>query len=73
MKKAHKDKMEIDYKSWVGKVVWKKTRKPFKSRLQKATVTEVMINPQSPKQKLAFTFKEDDSIVDCDVCELVEM
>lgn len=63
--------IEIDYKLWIGKVVWKKTRKPFKSRLQKATVKDVTTNPQSPKNKLAFTFIEDDSIVDCDICELV--
>lgn len=63
-------KIEIDYKLWIGKVVWKKTRKPFKSGLQKATVKGVTVNPQSPKNKLAFTFIEDDSIVDCEVCEL---
>ena len=63
--------MEIDYKLWIGKVVWKKTRKPFKSSLQKTTVKDVTTNPQSPKNKLAFTFIEDDSIVDCEICELV--
>ena len=61
---------EIDYKLWIGRVVWKKTRKPFKSSLQKATVKGVTVNPQSPKNKLAFIFIEDDSIVDCEVCEL---
>jgi len=46
--------IEIDYKLWIGQVVWKKTRKPFKSSLQKATVKGVTTNPQSPKNNVKF-------------------
>lgn len=72
----------IVYAGWVGKKVQKaalnrkhakggkpSSPKPFKSRLRENTVKAVTINPHTNKP--AFTFVEDDSIVDAYICELV--
>lgn len=56
----------MDYKNWVGKRVVKKSKKPFKSGHRIATVKEVTINPFS--DKIAFSFLEDDSVVNCELC-----
>jgi len=56
------------YDSWIGKVVTKRSGKPFKSGNQKATVTGIVFNEHS--EKAAFTFEEDDICVDCFRCQL---
>ena len=53
---------------WIGKKVFKTSDKPFKSGFKIATVVGVTTNPWTQRQ--AFTFKEDDSIVECRMCEL---
>lgn len=59
-----------DYFQWIGKVVRKKSNKPFKSGLKLATVVGIGINEHIGKE--AFTFKEDNSMVNCDICRLVD-
>lgn len=62
--------------SYIGKKV-KKTSgggnkfepKPFKSGLKINTIKGVTINPYS--NKLAFTFLEDDSCVNCESCVVI--
>lgn len=44
--------------------------KPFKSRLKTNTVKGIVINPNTNKE--AYTFLEDDSVVDIDKCAKVE-
>jgi DNA-binding transcriptional regulator YhcF (GntR family) len=50
----------------VGHKVIKKSLKPFKSKLKVNTIKEITINPNT--QKEAYTFLEDDSIVDSYQC-----
>jgi len=57
------------YDHMVGQRVQKSSNKPFKSTFKINTTKSIIISPYS--QKPAFTFHEDDSIVDCHVCELV--
>jgi len=57
----------IDYESWVGKEVIKKSGKPFKSSKKIGKVEELAVNLNSSKQ--AFIM-DDDSIVDCYICKL---
>lgn len=62
-----------NYSEWIGKKVSKsaltnKSPKPFKSGSISNTVKEVSINPNTGR--LGFLFEEDDSIVDCHICEL---
>ena len=52
----------------IGKRVYKRSRKTFKSKLKVNTVTGVTVNKFTGKE--AFTFKEDDSIVDVWQCQL---
>lgn len=47
--------------------VWKKSRKPFKSGKKVNTVKEVTTNPNTGMP--AYTFLEDDSVVDIRTCE----
>lgn len=54
--------------SYIGRKVKKLSGKPFKSTLKVNTVKDLIIN--SHTQKIAFTFVEDDSIVECFRCEL---
>lgn len=62
MKKINKFKYENEWDTWVGSVVTKHSKKPFKSGLLTGTVNGVTINPYSQKK----AFKMDDgSIVDC--------
>lgn len=70
-------KTDIDYSIWVGKRVSKTALhkkptqpKPFKSGLLKNTVKSLTINPNTNKP--AFTFVEDESVVDCYICAVVE-
>jgi hypothetical protein len=51
-------------------IVEKISGKPFKSTFKKNTVKDVTINPHTGK--LAYTFIEDDSIVDAMMCREVE-
>lgn len=52
------------YKKAIGKKCYKPSGKPFKSRLKINTINGVNINPHTDKP--AFTFVEDDSMVNCD-------
>ena len=63
----------VEHKEVIGQKVWKNPKttskfspKPFKSGLQVNTVKEVVISPYTGNE--AFTFEEDDSIVDCKIC-----
>jgi hypothetical protein len=47
-----------------------KQPKPFKSGNLVNTVKGIVVNPYT--KKLAFTFEEDDSFVNCDICFPVE-
>ncbi len=53
------------FSTFVGTKVRKKSGKPFKSGLNKNTVQGVIINPHSGK--IAFSFIEDDSLVNCEI------
>jgi len=57
----------INAQEMIGKRVYKKSGKPFKSTEKVNTVSGVTINPNTNKK--AFTFEEDDSIVDCFICK----
>lgn len=47
-----------------------KNPKPFKSGLRVNTVKGMTTNPHTGK--MAYTFYEDDSIVNCDKCKIIE-
>jgi hypothetical protein len=53
-----------------GDRVRKKSGKPFKSTFKVNTVRGIVVNVHTNKP--AFTFVEDDSVVDCDKCVLSE-
>ena len=55
-------------KTLIGKSVVKKSGKPFKSGSKVNTVKGLVENPHTGLE--AFSFKEDDSIVDIRQCEL---
>lgn len=48
----------------IGTKVVKKSRKPFKSGEKIATIKGYCVNPQSPKNRPAYLFDEDDSCVE---------
>jgi hypothetical protein len=52
----------------IGKQVCKTSKKPFKSKNKYNTVSGLTVNPHTNLE--AFTFEEDDSIVDVHVCNL---
>ena len=54
----------------IGQKVKKKSAKPFKSGLRYNTVKEIVNHPVF-KDRLAYTFQEDDSIVECKACRRV--
>lgn len=56
----------VNAQEMIGKQVYKKSGKPFKSTEKVNTVSGVTVNPNTNKK--AFTFDEDDSIVDCFIC-----
>lgn len=65
-----------EYSDWIGYKVSKtalipknKNPKPFKSGLLENTVKDIVTNPNTNRQ--AFIFEEDDSIVDCHICERI--
>jgi len=68
------ERTEDDLKAMIGKRVvkcsgdGKRAPKPFKSTYRYNTVKDVIISPNT--QKLAFTFIEDDSYIECDLCYL---
>lgn len=51
--------------------VKKKSGKPFLSGLKINTVKDITINPYDPKHRQAYSFLEDNSVVNCDICEEV--
>lgn len=55
-----------DYVAMIGKRVTKLSLRPFKSTHKINTVTGIATNPHT--NKMAFTFAEDDSVVDCRNC-----
>lgn len=56
------------YPEWVGRKVTKDSGKPFKSGLKENTVKGVV---EHPVLKIpAFTFDEDESVVECRQCHL---
>jgi hypothetical protein len=59
-----------DLESCVGRQVYKTSKKPFKSKLVYNTVSGVTINPHTKRK--AFTFEEDESIVDAHICAIRE-
>ncbi len=61
----------IDYESWVGKKVFKVSRRTFKSSLLFNTVKGIIQNPFQ-SGKFSFIFEEDDSSVACFMCRLKE-
>lgn len=64
-------KTELLYcEHFIGRKVIKKSRKPFKSLLQINTVSGVTINENTNNP--AFTFIEDDSVVDCHIIDYSE-
>lgn len=52
--------------------VRKKSGKPFKSMLKVNTAIGTIKNENDPNKRDAFIFKEDDSVVNVDMCELYE-
>lgn len=51
--------------------VKKKSNKPFKSTLKVNTAIGSIKNENDPNKKDAFIFKEDNSVVNVDMCEIV--
>lgn len=67
MKQPPTPKQLAMWQSMIGERIWKKSRKPFKSKLQVNTVTGITTHPY--RDSPCFTFKEDDSFVECIKCE----
>jgi hypothetical protein len=59
----------LTWPSWIGKKICKRTRKPFKSGDQVATVKGMSMHEKTGQQ--TFTFIEDDSYVECHRCMLL--
>ncbi len=55
-----------DFTQFIGQVVTKTSGKPFKSGAETNRVATVTTNPHT--YNAAFTFEEDDSVVDCHQC-----
>ena len=58
-----------NFENNIGKIVCKKSNKPFKSGLLKNTIKSV-INHQITN-KPAYLFNEDDSYVECKMCQII--
>lgn len=59
-----------DWPTWIGQKVYKRrSGKPFKSGNKENTVKSFTINPNT--MKFAFTFEEDESIVDAFILRIV--
>lgn len=54
------------WKTWIGKEISKRSRKPFKSGNYSEIVEDLDINPYSGK----IAFKVCDTFVDCYLCKL---
>ena len=54
----------------IGLQVFKNSKKPFKSKNVYNTVKAITVNPYT--KLAAFTFEEDESIVDCYICNIRE-
>ena len=67
--REHECKIE-DLEGAIGQQVYKGSKKPFKSKNVYNTVKAITINPHT--KLTAFTFEEDDSIVDAHICKLRE-
>ena len=55
----------------IGRKVIKLSGKPFKSRLKTNTIKGTVTNPNT--NKLAYEFFEDNSCVDTEKCQIVEV
>jgi len=53
-----------------GYRVQKISGKPFKSGNKIGTIKKLVVNEQCPKKSLAYTFEEDDSCVNIEMCEM---
>jgi len=53
--------------------VKKKSGKPFKSMLKINTAVGTVKNENDPNKKDAFIFKEDNSVVNVDMCDIVDI
>ena len=66
--------MDINYYDWIGKKVVKKSGRPFKSKDKENTVVDIIVHPvlykKENREELAFIFAEDNSYVNCKMCEL---
>ena len=51
--------------------VMKKSQKPFKSGSIVNTVKGICVNKNDPKNRLAYTFVEDGSIVNVEICTII--
>jgi hypothetical protein len=60
----------MDITDYIGMKTQKRSNKPFKSGNKINTITGVTMNPNT--NKYAFTFEEDDSIVDIRQCVLID-
>ncbi len=56
--------------SYIGKRVAKKSNRPFQSGSKINTVKGVTVNPHT--SKTAFSFEEDESVVDAHICSVVD-
>ena len=65
-----------NYQGWIGRKVFKKSGRPFKSGLKQNTVFGIGIHAEISQIKhypvFGFIFVEDTSCVACHICELVE-
>jgi len=64
------EESQIVHEKWIGRPIYKKSGKPFKSGGKKGIALEITINKFSGKK----AFKMDDgSVVDCSICSLSKM
>lgn len=63
MSKSDKELTQEEYASWVGKRVCKLTGRSFKSERKFNIVKGLTTNPNTGR--IAFTFEEDETVVDC--------
>lgn len=59
----------VEFRKMLGQKVVKRSNKPFKSGDKINTATGIAINEEDPKKREGFTFEEDDSIVNCELCK----
>lgn len=60
---------DIDYKSWVGKIIRKKSGKPFPSKLTRDIAVGIEINPKSKRN--CFRLFTCNTLIECKHCVLV--